>query len=279
MSDTDANNMARTTPASPSFTGIPLELKHQIFGHLMHTGEVSGRMFLKKHKQEYSGDLLLQFISSSVTNALSMTCHQLRAEFDLFLATTANRPYVFIVNNLDPEQLLLFRTFLTTCRLSRQHSDSTIPLHLFQNVTLYLELNGDIHQSVAAYHKTLVRYNGHGIVPEAFDDYPKIVVQPEPSTWDSGRSAARTMSLIKAQAELAMFTEFNHVLATTPGQTYDLLVNNLDLEQLALFHRFVAAHCSFRRNTEVKMQPLPLLYKEVALHLKLDGSILESIDA
>lgn len=201
MSNADANNMASTTLASPSFTGIPLELKHQIFGHLMHMGEVSGRMFLNKHKGEYSGDLLLQFISASVTNALSMTCHQLRAEFDLFLATTAKRPYVFIVNNLDPEQLLLFRNFFATYRLSHQPSDSTVPPNLFHNVTLYLELNGDIHQSVAAYHRTLVRYNGHGIVPEAFDDYSNIVVQPEPSPCDSGISAGRTMSLIRAQAE------------------------------------------------------------------------------
>lgn len=204
MSNAYANNMACTTPALPSFTGIPLELKHQIFGHLMHMGEVSGRMFLKKHKDEYSGDLLLQFISASVTNALSMTCHQLRAEFDLFLATTATRPFVFIINNLDPEQLLLFRNIFATYRLSQQPSDSTVPPHLFQNVTLHLELNGEIHQSVAAYHKTLVRYNGHGIVPEAFDDYPNVVVQPEVSRWDSGISAGRTMSLIKAQAELAV---------------------------------------------------------------------------
>lgn len=204
MSSADINNMTSTTPASPSFTGIPLESKHQIFGHLMHMGKVSGRMFLKKHKDEYSGDLLLQFISASVTSALSMTCHQLRPEFDLFLATTAKRSYVFIVNDFDTEQLLLFRNFFATYRLSHQHCDSTVPPHLFQNVTLYLELNGDIYQSVAAYHKTLVRYNGHGIVPEAFDDYPKIVVQPEVSPWDSGISAGRTMSLIKAQAELAV---------------------------------------------------------------------------
>jgi len=204
MSDARTNNMASTTPASPSFTGIPLELKYQIFGHLVYVGEVSGRMFLNKHKDEYSGDLLLQFISASVTNALSTTCHQLRAEFDLFLVTTAKRPYVFIINNLDPEQLLLFRNFFATYRLSHQPSDSTVPPHLFQNVTLYLELNGDIHQSVAAYHKTLVRYNGHGIVPEAFDDYPKIVVRPEVSPWDFSISSGRTMSLIKAQAELAV---------------------------------------------------------------------------
>lgn len=74
---------------------------------------------------------------------------------------------------------MLFRTFLATYRLSHQHSDSTIPPHLFQNATLRLELDDGIWQSVAAYHKTLVRYNGHGIVPEAFDDLPKIVVQPE----------------------------------------------------------------------------------------------------
>jgi hypothetical protein len=106
--------MASTTPASPTFKGIPLELKHQIFGYLMHLGEISGRMFLKKRKAEYSGDLMLQFIAATMTNALSLTCHQLRAEFNMYLATTAKRRYVFIVNNFDPEQLLLFRLFLAT---------------------------------------------------------------------------------------------------------------------------------------------------------------------
>ena len=50
----------------------------------------------------------------------------------------------------------------------------------------------------------MVRYNGYGIVPEAFDDYSKIVVQPEPSPWDSGILAGQAMSLIKAQAELVV---------------------------------------------------------------------------
>ena len=76
-----------------------------------------------------------------------------------------------------------------------------------------------------------------------------------------------------------MFAEFNQALATTPGQTYNLIVNNIDLEQLALFHRFVATHCSSQRVTEMKMQPLPLLFKEVTLYLKLDGNVLQSIEA
>ena len=76
-----------------------------------------------------------------------------------------------------------------------------------------------------------------------------------------------------------MFAEFNQVLATTPGQTYNLIVNNFDLEQLALFHRFVAAHCSSHRVTETKMQPLPVLFKEVTLHLKLDGNVVQSMEA
>jgi hypothetical protein len=170
----------------------------------MDVGEVSGRMFLQKRKAEYSGDLLLQFIAATKTNALSLTCHQLRAEFNMYLAMTAKRRYVFIVNNFDPEQLLLFRQFLATYRLSRQHSDSTIPSNLFENVTLCLELDDDIHQSIKAYHKTLARYNGHGIVPEAFDDSSRIVVQPVDSTHGSGGLAARSTSMTKAQINLAV---------------------------------------------------------------------------
>ena len=154
----------------------------------MTTGEVSGRMFLKKHKEEYSGDLLLQFISASATSALGMTCHQLRAEFGMYLATNFKRRHFFVVDNLDPEQLLLFRTFLATYRLSHQDYDSTIPPHLFQNITLCLELNDDVRQSITTYHKTLVRYNGHGIVPEAFDDYQKIEVRSKGSRHGSRNS-------------------------------------------------------------------------------------------
>jgi len=76
-----------------------------------------------------------------------------------------------------------------------------------------------------------------------------------------------------------MFSEFNHVLLTTSGQTYNLIVNNLDLEQLALFHRFVRAHCSSHRITETMSQPLPLLFKDVTLSLHLDGDVLQSIEA
>lgn len=187
--------MASTTPASPTLIGIPLELKHQIFGHLTTSGEVSGRKFLKKHKEEYSGDLFLQFISAIATNSLSVTCHQLRAEFGMFLATNAKQHHIFVVNNLDPGQLLLFRTFLATYRLPHQHSDSTIPPHLFRDATLRLELDDNICQSVTAYHKTLVRYNGHGIVPEAFDDFPKVVVQSEFSSHQSDAWTGHGMRL------------------------------------------------------------------------------------
>lgn len=76
-----------------------------------------------------------------------------------------------------------------------------------------------------------------------------------------------------------MHTEFNHALATTPGQTYNLVVNNLDLEQLTLFHRFVAAHCSTHRISGAKIQPLPLLFEEVRLSLHLDGNVLKSIES
>jgi hypothetical protein len=201
MSNANANTMASTTPASPTLTGIPMELKHLIFEHLITTGEVSGRMFLKKHKDEYSGDLLLQFMAATaISNSLSITCHQLRAEFSLFHATTVKARHVFVVNNLDPEQLLLFRTFLATYRLShQQHSDSTIPLRLFQNVTLCLELDDNIDQSVAAYHKTLVRYHGHGIVPEAFDGFSEVVVRSKFSSYGYGKSTGRGKSTSRSK--------------------------------------------------------------------------------
>jgi putative lipase involved disintegration of autophagic bodies len=88
--------------------------------------------------------------------------------------------------------------------LSHQHSDSTIPPHLFENVTLCLELDGDIIQSIEAYHKTLGRYNGHGIVPEVFDDSSKIVVQPADSNHGSAGLNACSTSMTKAQANLVV---------------------------------------------------------------------------
>jgi len=74
-----------------------------------------------------------------------------------------------------------------------------------------------------------------------------------------------------------MHAEVNHILATTAGQTYDLIVENLDWEQLSLFHRFVAAYCSSHRASNTDVQPL--LFEEVTLSLKLDGNILQSIQA
>ncbi|KAM0703469.1 hypothetical protein Q7P35_009408 [Cladosporium inversicolor] len=54
---------------------------------------------------------------------------------------------------------------------------------------------------------------------------------------------------------------------------------DLDLEQLTLFHRFVAAHCSSHTISGAKMQPLLFLFKEATLSLHLDGNVLKSIES
>lgn len=74
-----------------------------------------------------------------------------------------------------------------------------------------------------------------------------------------------------------MRTEFSPVLATTAGQTYHLIIDNLDLTQLELFRQFVVRYC-FSYRTSDKNFP-PLLFHEVVLCPKLDSNILPSVEA
>lgn len=74
-----------------------------------------------------------------------------------------------------------------------------------------------------------------------------------------------------------MRTELSPVLATTARQTYHLIVDDLDLNQLELSRQFVAKYC-FSHIISDKTFP-PLLFHEVVLCPKLDSDILPSVEA
>jgi hypothetical protein len=71
-----------------------------------------------------------------------------------------------------------------------------------------------------------------------------------------------------------MRTELEPVFANTAGATYHFVVDNFDLEQLALYNRFVCTYCFRSRISDTNFPPL--LYKEVGLRLKLDCNVSES---
>lgn len=74
-----------------------------------------------------------------------------------------------------------------------------------------------------------------------------------------------------------MRTEFSPVLATTAGQIYHLIIDNLDLTQLELFRKFVERYCLSYRISDKSFPPL--LFHEVVLCPKLDSNILPSVEA
>jgi hypothetical protein len=71
-----------------------------------------------------------------------------------------------------------------------------------------------------------------------------------------------------------MRTELDPIFANTAGATYHFVVDNFDLEQLALYNRFVCTYCFRPRISDTNFPPL--LYKEVGLRLKLDCNVFES---
>jgi hypothetical protein len=72
-----------------------------------------------------------------------------------------------------------------------------------------------------------------------------------------------------------MRTELGPLFANTAGATYRFVVDNFDMEQLALYNRFVRTYCFPSRISDTKFPPL--LYEEVALRLKLDCNIFQSV--
>ena len=71
-----------------------------------------------------------------------------------------------------------------------------------------------------------------------------------------------------------MRTEFSSVLAMTAGQSYCLIVDNLDLPQLTVFREFAATCCSSHRVSDENFPPV--LLRDIMLCLKLDSDILGS---
>ena len=97
--------------------GIPPELRNQIYGLVVAIPTdnriILGRKLAQAAKKlEYDGDVREQALSTVVQHPLSMTCRQIRAEFQSGFQDAYTRSqsqsYEFVVNNFDIEQLKLF---------------------------------------------------------------------------------------------------------------------------------------------------------------------------
>lgn len=111
--------MATTKPAEPTLQGVPAELRLKFYKLVAATPEkriILSRKFAQAVKnQECDGSLCKQAFSAIVQHPLSMTCRQIREEFqseahDAFSRSQC-QSYDFVVNNFDMEQVRLFREF------------------------------------------------------------------------------------------------------------------------------------------------------------------------
>jgi len=195
--------MTDATPASPTLQGIPPELRNKIDDLLLaEPRNVSGSKLLKLRRCSGGGDLWKQFQSATAVHPLAVTCHQMRTEFGSALATTPGQTYCLIVDNLDLDQLALFREFVATYCFSHRISDKNFPPLLFTEVVLCLKLDSNILPSVEAYGQAArFQYRcSYGVIPSAFS---KVMILHKSSSSVCDDSTSKSKSMTKAQAKLA----------------------------------------------------------------------------
>lgn len=194
--------MATATPASPTLQGIPAELRNKIYGYLVtNSRDVSVRKFLKLSQQSRGAPSWEQFQLSIVVHPLTMTCRQMRTEFGSVLAATPILRYCFIVDNLDPHQLALFRE--STRKYCPTNTDCMPPILREFQVVLCLKLDSKIFSSVEAYVREARVQARHGGPYCFWEDHTEIESRLMPSSGVCGDSTNKSKPMTKAQAELA----------------------------------------------------------------------------
>jgi hypothetical protein len=104
-------------PPGASLLGSPRELRDQIYGYLAETEEriVLGWRFVRAHRSRDTIKTLDECFDLAVAlNPLSMTCKQMRAEFQNVHFTARNARWTLLVNNFDLEQLHLFYEYIVS---------------------------------------------------------------------------------------------------------------------------------------------------------------------
>ena len=109
--------MASTGATVPTFQDLPSELRNQIYGLVASTTTekrtILGRKLAQAAKAfDHDGDVREQALAAVVQHPLSMTCRQIRAEFqsgfhDAYTRSQSQR-YDLVINNFDIEQMKLF---------------------------------------------------------------------------------------------------------------------------------------------------------------------------
>ncbi|KAM0703669.1 hypothetical protein Q7P35_009608 [Cladosporium inversicolor] len=175
--------MADITPASPTLQGIPPELRNKIYDHLALTTprNVFGHKLLelRKFPRDRSFGLWKQSQLATAVHPLTMTCRQMRTEFNSVLATTVGQNYCLIVDNFDSDQFVLFCEFIAKHCFSYRVSDKNLPPLLFNEVMLCIKMSTRTLASIEAYGwAALVHPRGdYGVIT---GDFSEITMRPEP---------------------------------------------------------------------------------------------------
>jgi hypothetical protein len=200
--------MADVTPASATLQGIPPELRNKIYVHLLtEPRNVSVRKFLKLREEGRGGFIWEQFQSAIAVHPLTLTCRQMRSEFSSVLTTTPGQTYCFIVDNLDPHQLALFREFTRTYCFSERASDKSFPPILIEReVVLCLKLDGKILPSIEAYVREAQVQHRRGSFRVILREFSEIKSMIMAGSSVFGDSTSKSKSMTKAQAEVTRRT-------------------------------------------------------------------------
>lgn len=118
----DVSTAATATPAPntkmfprASLQGLPRELRDNIYEHLAATDEriYLGKHFSKLNVSESRPRYIAQYFEPALAlHPLSMTCHQMRREFQHLHANSVEAKRVFVINNFDLDQVQDLSKFL-----------------------------------------------------------------------------------------------------------------------------------------------------------------------
>lgn len=108
------NNNPDDGPSKPTLQTLPPELRNLIYEFLAATEEriVLGRRMLEAEKSDSTDDLDDCFNQAVALHPLSMTCRQLRDEFQEVHVEASEPRWVLLVNNFDLEQLRVFSHYI-----------------------------------------------------------------------------------------------------------------------------------------------------------------------
>jgi hypothetical protein len=221
--------MASTGATVPTFRGLPSELRNQIYG-LVAASTTEKRTILG-HKLaqaakafDHDGDVREQALAAAVQHPLSMTCRQIRAEFqsgfhDVYTRSQSQRVDL-VINNFDIEQMKVFEE-LRHAKRTQYHSLAKSPRQLRRDTELAwlskvtikprFQIDQDVVASATALQNVIKsgksRRQSYHIVNDRNDfvvlgDYAVIFRYRD--LWTSVVNEAKTMTIVQAKKALKL---------------------------------------------------------------------------